>query len=443
MHRYHLLDDDAVARFIATGYHLVQPNIDAAVLADICTLTRQAAKEGSNPGNAIYDRVPPLQEVFSHPQIVGALTSLLGPGYRMECHRHLHLTQPGSVMGGFHQDGTPRAFKGWNRPWRRWHRPRKVIAVFFPHAVPLAMGPTSLIPGSHYYDRRPDGLEKLEMPLTSPAGTLALAHHAIWHRARANGSDQERIMLKFIFNRATEPHQSHWQHKADFTPDFGALSQGPLQRLPRAWSHTWDWLSGISDSSAAAEEGPWRELLADLDADDEATAIEAAYRLGTHMDPSLADLLCTHLTEPEYRETAARALSTGGPTAATALARVLDQQDPWSRATAADLLGDLGHDGLVALPQITQALDDPDPWVRHNAVQTLEIWGQGALPTEDRLIQALGDEHPFVRFNAISALVNLRPQSQHYLPLLKQLADRDTGMQQWKAADTVRQLQYA
>ena len=190
MHRSHLLDDAAMARFIATGYHLVQPDIDADVLTGICRLTHRATKTDSNPGNAIYDRVPPLQEVFTHPQLVGALTSLLGPGYRMECHRHLHLTQPGSAMGGFHQDGTPRAFKGWNRPWRRWHRPRKLIAVFFPHDVPPEMGPTSLIPGSHYCDRRPDRLEELEMPLVSPAGTVALAHHAIWHRARANASGQ-------------------------------------------------------------------------------------------------------------------------------------------------------------------------------------------------------------------------------------------------------------
>ena len=57
--------------------------------------------------------------------------------------------------------------------------------------------------------------------------------------------------------------------------------------------------------------------------------------------------------------------------------------------------------------------------------------------------KALRDEHPFVRFNAISALINLRPEPQRYLPLLKQVADEDSGMQQWKASDTVRQLRYA
>ena len=67
--------------------------------------------EGENSGNAVYEQAPAVQQVLAHPQVVGALSSILGPDYYMECHRHAHLTKPGQQAGGFHQDGTLRALE--------------------------------------------------------------------------------------------------------------------------------------------------------------------------------------------------------------------------------------------------------------------------------------------------------------------------------------------
>ena len=140
------LNDDEMLAFIARGYHLFHPAIDADIHQAVCAQTRAAFVQGKNPGNAIYEQVPALAQVLSHPQVVGALTSILGADYHLLCHRHAHLTQPGQAAGGFHQDGTPRALRGWTRPWRYGHRPRKVLLVYFPHAVPKALGPTTLAP---------------------------------------------------------------------------------------------------------------------------------------------------------------------------------------------------------------------------------------------------------------------------------------------------------
>ena len=66
--------------FIARGYHIFHPAIDAEIHQAVCAQTRAAFVEGKNPGNAIYERVPALEQVLSHPQMVGALTSILGRG---------------------------------------------------------------------------------------------------------------------------------------------------------------------------------------------------------------------------------------------------------------------------------------------------------------------------------------------------------------------------
>ena len=226
------LNDDEILSFIARGYHIFHPAIDADIHRAVCAQTRAAFVQGKNPGNAIYEQVPALAQALSHPQVVGALTSILGADYHMLCHRHAHLTQPGQAAGGFHQDGTPRALRGWTRPWRYGHRPRKVLLVYFPHAVPKELGPTTLVPGSQYYRQRPEAMEALERGVEGEAGVMAICHFSSWHRAGANTSDTERIMLKFVFDRRGEPREPSWQAAADYNPDFAA-DRAPMVGAPR------------------------------------------------------------------------------------------------------------------------------------------------------------------------------------------------------------------
>ena len=110
----------------------------------------ERAMAQGNPGNDILHAAPGLDEVFADPAIVGALSSILGDSYQMHCHRHCHLNRAGSEGRRFHQDGSPRRFQGWSRPWRRHHRPRTVMAIYYPHETPIAMGPTGVIPGTQY-----------------------------------------------------------------------------------------------------------------------------------------------------------------------------------------------------------------------------------------------------------------------------------------------------
>ena len=406
-----------------------------------------AFADGQNPGNDIYERAPAIASVLQHPQVVGALTSLLGPGYHMDCHRHCHLTESGQGPGGYHQDGTFRALKGWSRPWRYWHRPRKVLLAYSPHEVPEECGPTAVAPGSHYFRRAPEGMAALERRFSGGTGTIAIVNFSIWHRAGANVSGRRRIVLKFLFERAAEPRQPTWRATPGYRPDFAALAAdcagepaGRLLRLPNAWQTMWRWLNG--QEAAAAAPVAVGEQLPLLESADEAAAIEAAYRLGGGLDEAAAAVLLQCLRRPEgQREWAALALSAANGAAVPALGAALVDADPWVRATAADIAADLGRASLDLVPQIGRALGDEDPFVRHNAAQALQVWGADAVDAEAGVVQALEDEEPFVRYNAIGALLNMGWSDRRRTAVLEKVAAEDKAQPRWRAADALRQLQ--
>ena len=54
------LNDDEILAFIARGYHIFHPAIDAEIHRTVCAQTRAAFVQGKNPGNAIYEQVPAL-----------------------------------------------------------------------------------------------------------------------------------------------------------------------------------------------------------------------------------------------------------------------------------------------------------------------------------------------------------------------------------------------
>ena len=440
------LNDDEMLAFIARGYHLLHPAIDAEIHRAVCAQTRAAFVQGKNPGNAIYEQVPALAQVLSHPQVVGALMSILGADYHLLCHRHAHLTQPGQAAGGFHQDGTPRALRGWTRPWRYGHRPRKVLLVYFPHAVPKALGPTTLAPGSQYYRQRPEAMEALECGIEGEAGVMAICHFSSWHRAGANASNTERIMLKFVFDRRGEPQGPSWQAAADYNPDFAAtarqwsaLPDGRLLCLPKTWQTVWNWLGGRGAERLGGTESV-ASLFKSLASEQEHEALEAAYGLGGQVDADGGRALVARMRQggEQEREMAAIALSAAGRVAVDALRETLADPDPWLRAMAADIAGDLGRESLALVPDIERAIDDADVWVRHNALQALALWGQEARCAEERVVEALTDAEPFVRFNALGALMNMRPLDTRCAEWLQHVATNDAAHPQWQAQDALR-----
>ncbi|MDA1191055.1 MAG: phytanoyl-CoA dioxygenase family protein [Candidatus Poribacteria bacterium] len=204
--KQHLLSDEEVADFVCKGYILVNADFPQGfneAVYDECA----RATDGENPGDAILDRVPKLHEVFKHEKVFGALVSLLGEDVQMNNHRHCHVNPPGSRSQGWHQDGTNQ----------RHHQIRTVLAMYYPQDVTTENGPTVVVPGTHFRNAPTDRIAtytniKEQVPVVGPAGTVAITHYDIWHAASRNKSDKTRFMLKFLFNRASEPTAPSWNH---------------------------------------------------------------------------------------------------------------------------------------------------------------------------------------------------------------------------------------
>jgi len=241
-----LLSDDEVLAFVVRGYHLVRPELPAGFDAEVC-----AAIEGlkANPGNKILDAVPLLHQVYGHPQVRGALASLLGPDYHMNGHRHLHTNLPGSRSQGWHQDGTNV----------RHHQVRTVLGMYYPQTVTPEMGPTVVMPGTHFRNAPTDRLQTYanlrgQVALTVEAGTVAITHYDIWHAATLNRADRPRHMLKFLFDRVSPPTAPSWNHdpaQAEMAAPrrlhemVGA--QGYCSDYYKEWElrqEMWNWLCG-------------------------------------------------------------------------------------------------------------------------------------------------------------------------------------------------------
>ena len=187
-----LLSDDQVLRFITHGYHLLHPEYPAGLNEAIAEQCGQAA----SVGNEILAAVPLLHQVYAHPEVRGALSSLLGSDYVMNGHRHLHVNAPGSRSQNWHQDGTNV----------RHHQVWCVLAMYYPHDVPAEQGPTIIMPGTHFRNAPTERLAtyaniKGQVPLAVPAGTVAITHYDLWHAATRNLTGRYRYMLKFLFDR--------------------------------------------------------------------------------------------------------------------------------------------------------------------------------------------------------------------------------------------------
>lgn len=200
----YLLNDEQVMAFITNGFHLVEPELPAglneAICADLDNLT-------GNPGNGILASVPRLQEVYDNPMVRGALISLLGEDMVMNPHRHWHTIQPGTQSQGWHQDGTNV----------RHHQIWTVLAMYYPHDVPAEMGPTAVLPGSHFRNAPTDRMATYanirgQKFLTVKAGTVAITHYDLWHAGTLNRTNRRRSMLKFLFDRKSTPTAPSWNH---------------------------------------------------------------------------------------------------------------------------------------------------------------------------------------------------------------------------------------
>lgn len=209
----HRLTDDEMAAFVINGYHILKPDVRAGLNQEIYDALDAMS---TNPGDGVLEAVPQLNQVWNSPEMVGALTSFLGPDYEMFPHRHCHRNAPGTPSQQIHQDNL-NDLRIDGGQIRQPDRIDLVLAMYYPQDVTSNMGPTLILPGTHVLQALPErmasqGNFRDQVIATVDAGSVVILHYDIWHAGTANTSKTVRYMLKFLFQRTTNPSVPSWNH---------------------------------------------------------------------------------------------------------------------------------------------------------------------------------------------------------------------------------------
>ena len=449
----YLLSDDAMQDFIVNGYVVVKPALPPDFHKSVFQQTLGLIEKGENLGNnLLLPKVPMLQQVFDDPAVHGALISILGQNYVMNQHRACHYHPPGSKAQDWHKDYP----LGGNV---RYHRTRLAMAFYYPQDVTEDMGPTAIQPATQYYMTLS---EAAGLSLCGEAGTVTIVHYELWHRATENLSDKIRFMLKFLFCRTEEPQQPSWNaENPNWKTNRTALGEHQMM-----WEHLWKWYHGEQNGERHPTAGSVpkdlskliRGLQDELNDENEATRLNAAYALGNIGKPAIPTLIEAlqqesksawnrnldrgDFTNPSQLDSIYGLAAVGEP-AVPALTEVLgDDTDWWTRAGAAAALGCMGEPAHGAVPALVKALKDNSEWVRRNAADTLGNIGLSARSAVPALVEALGDDRSVSRWslsdaplreNAMIALTKMG-QLPHLTPVLKDaLQDENQYIRSWAA----------
>ena len=197
MDKQQLLNSRQMAEFVARGFlrfdEIVPDEINQATMAAFEAGGIKSYPAGT-PFDECYPAPSPIGAMLRMPQIQGALESLVGPGSLFD-HHAIHMRQP--------MEGKAQGMHGDSIIDTRLHF--DVQLMYFPHDVPLEMGGTLLLPGSHF--RRINEAEVSryqnfigQIPMACKAGSILLLHHGIWHCGRQNRTDRIRYMYKIRLN---------------------------------------------------------------------------------------------------------------------------------------------------------------------------------------------------------------------------------------------------
>jgi HEAT repeat protein len=451
-----LLTDEQMRQFITEGYLIFNLGLPEQKNKEIIEKLNEIYEKEGNPGNNLLPRLPELQQVFDHPRVKGALTSILGEDYMMHSHRHGHYNKSTQPQGWkWHKDD----YFGYDRI--RDHHPWWAMIFYYPQDVTDNIGPTGLVPGTQNYDTRlfPDHPDN-EVRSIGKAGTAVLVHYDMWHRANPNISDKNRYMLKFQFVRTQQPksptwnnHTKEWIKPTSFTH--------PVYEHDVLWRNTWDWMTGncsdLQTKAGAAPEAQELILLMDqLKSNDEAlrvkasnqlgilgyqdkrvisaleaaledsfepVALNAAYGLSQLGNEGIASLLKALNGESiDVSKTAAYGLSIAGEQAVKGLIETLHKGDEMARAHAAYALGHLYKVAGQALPDLCDLMTSDSEIIRRNAAEALGYF----VIKNTKVIEALGkglqDSNVQVRYtSALSAArlgVHAEPIVDHLIQAL-------------------------
>jgi ectoine hydroxylase-related dioxygenase (phytanoyl-CoA dioxygenase family) len=189
--------------FDARGYVVFERVLASGVVEDLrAALAPFLQKTGrndfegtmSNRAYALLAKSPLFADLVIHPLALTFAEAELGPTCLLSACVAINLN-PGETAQSWHcDDGSIKAPRP--RP-----KPAYGLTAFWTlDDTTTSNGATEVIPGSHHWPDAPDGAGETPsgaevVKLTAPAGSLAIAKGALWHRGGANKSDKSRLIV--------------------------------------------------------------------------------------------------------------------------------------------------------------------------------------------------------------------------------------------------------
>ena len=179
--------------------------------------------------------------VLKNPQAAGAVRSLLGAHFKL----------PQNFCN--HRVICPAPADNWHRDGGSIYTPHlDYLQVFYyPQDTPVEMGPTEVIPGSHFMRGKANYMGhirnvKLAVPTAAPAGSIFLTVYSIWHRRPKSTATGPRNLIKYNYWR-TAPPQRDWIVDPNFDPSWPDTPSEPhfeQFKLGIAACDMFSWLCG-------------------------------------------------------------------------------------------------------------------------------------------------------------------------------------------------------
>ena len=193
--KQYLLTTKQMAQFVADGFlrfdGLVPDELNRAACAEM-----EAGVPRGRAGAPLAElwTDAAVGQVVRLPQIQGIIHSLVGPDPLYD-HHAVHTVDANHEHGQiWHADAIIDT---------RLHF--DIQLFYFAHDTPREMGGTMFLPGSHYRRISESDVARYQnflgqMPMVCKAGTVAVAHHGIWHCAQPNLTGRKRYMFKLRLN---------------------------------------------------------------------------------------------------------------------------------------------------------------------------------------------------------------------------------------------------
>ena len=225
------LTDRGVIQFCRQGYLEFPAAVEPGVCAKIREYFHEQEPRGSldemGDANALMKEDWFVQGMVLCPPVIGAVRALMGANFGLPPYMANHAGKcPEPNTLNWHIDGGNMHTYALN-----------YLQVFcLPQDTTVAMGPTEIVPGSHFLLTQSSQVDHYgaiagSKKCIGPAGTVFITCYPIWHRRyRATTTGCWRQLLKYGYFRNTAPTRD-WVIEDDFDPachvnDFSMLAQG-------------------------------------------------------------------------------------------------------------------------------------------------------------------------------------------------------------------------